>query len=838
VHFARGFGRHVELVIPRAAMYGNGSRTLSHRPTASTAAPFFRYPEQVPMIPIHRPTLLALLLLATVSPAQEAGRPSADRKTPGDHGPFLSCTLMRKLPDKKREVVSLKGIVIRNPDHNSDFLSVCFDTDLLTVTAAWEPNLFGEAETGFLDFTNTMIVNHKGTDLPAIRGRQLVGATGPGLVTKESDGDPRPDKLGPLPPEWGRYNGLYVNGKRVIVSYSLRGTEILESYKSFAIDNISNHVMKRTFDVAPHDEPLSIRLVDWPGAVLTAHATTPEKRKWKTKHNGPEWLLTKEREAISAATIEAQDGVRVSGEGATLKLDLAPSDKSKHFTVLICREQVDQLKAAVADGFFTFMVEAHGAYSALRELTKGGNARWEAIGSKGTLGKSNQPYVLDRIELPDKNPWNAWMRLTAFDFFPDGSAAVATLNGDVWLVTGLDESLTNVTWTRFATGLYEPLGLKVVDNKIHVLGRDQITRLHDLNGDGEADFYENFNNAGVVNPSYHGFAFELQTDSQGNFYYTRTGHRADPGYPAHGCVIRVSKDGTRHDVIATGLRAPNALTTGPNDEIAVADNQGNWVPTTRLDILSPQSRRDALPPFLGYLPQHHRETAPTECPPPTLWIPHKLDPSAGSAAWITTDKWGPFTNNLAHTSFGRAALLMVLPDEQYKQAAVLRMPLNFDTGIMRARFHPIDGQLYVAGVGGGWQAGGPRDGGFYRIRYTGRPVHLPHRFRVEKTGVRLSFPNPLDPESAADPDNYGVERWNYRWTAEYGSPEYSVSDPTKKGRDEVEVKSVTLSNDRKSVLLELADFQPVMQLMIQTHVKAADGTDIETEVYGTINRIR
>jgi hypothetical protein len=166
------------------------------------------------------------------------------------------------------------------------------------------------------------------------------------------------------------------------------------------------------------------------------------------------------------------------------------------------------------------------------------------------------------------------------------------------------------------------------------------------------------------------------------------------------------------------------------------------------------------------------------------------------------------------------------------------MPLNFDTGIMRARFHPIDGQLYVAGVGGGWQAGGPRDGGFYRIRYTGRPVHLPHRFRVEKTGVRLSFPNPLDPESAADPDNYGVERWNYRWTAEYGSPEYSVSDPTKKGRDEVEVKSVTLSNDRKSVLLELADFQPVMQLMIQTHVKAADGTDIETEVYGTINRIR
>ena len=49
-----------------------------------------------------------------------------------------------------------------------------------------------------------------------------------------------------------------------------------------------------------------------------------------------------------------------------------------------------------------------------------------------------------------------------------------------------------------------------------MLGRDQITRLHDLNGDGEADFYENFNNDCVRSTdNFHEFALDLQTDARG-----------------------------------------------------------------------------------------------------------------------------------------------------------------------------------------------------------------------------------------------------------------------------------------------------------------------------------
>ena len=77
-----------------------------------------------------------------------------------------------------------------------------------------------------------------------------------------------------------------------------------------------------------------------------------------------------------------------------------------------------------------------------------------------------------------------------------------------------------LTWSRFAAGLYEPLGLKIVDDIIYVRGRDRITRLHDLNHNGEADYYENFyEEPNEIGASYHAFIYDLNTDKSGNFYF-------------------------------------------------------------------------------------------------------------------------------------------------------------------------------------------------------------------------------------------------------------------------------------------------------------------------------
>src|SRR5581483_2026612 len=117
----------------------------------------------------------------------------------------------------------------------------------------------------------------------------------------------------------------------------------------------------------------------------------------------------------------------------------------------------------------------------LRPLTRGGAPQWpQVVTTRGTLG-GGAPYAIDTIEPPVENPWKALLFFGDHDFFPDGTAMLCTIQGDVWRVEGLDENLSSVRWRRVASGLHQALGLVIADGLVHVLGRDQITRLHDLN---------------------------------------------------------------------------------------------------------------------------------------------------------------------------------------------------------------------------------------------------------------------------------------------------------------------------------------------------------------------
>ena len=105
----------------------------------------------------------------------------------------------------------------------------------------------------------------------------------------------------------------------------------------------------------------------------------------------------------------------------------------------------------------------------------------ETVTTSGTLGEGEGPYVVDTIRLPFDNPYDSLLFIGDHDFLPDGRAVLTTMTGDIWLVSGLDDSLEKVVWKKFAGGLHQPLGLVVHENNIYVLGRDQITRLVDLN---------------------------------------------------------------------------------------------------------------------------------------------------------------------------------------------------------------------------------------------------------------------------------------------------------------------------------------------------------------------
>jgi hypothetical protein len=183
-------------------------------------------------------------------------------------------------------------------------------------------------------------------------------------------------------------------------------------------------------------------------------------------------------------------------------------------------------------------------------------------------------------------------------------------------------------------------------------------------------------------------------------------------------------------------------------------------------------------------------------------------------------------------------MMMVLRDQRNDQAQGMTVPLpgKFLSGVMRARFNPHDGAVYVSGLRG-WQTAALKDGCLQRVRYTGEPAWLPVAFAVEPRGIRLTFSQALERAFAETADSYGINQWNYRWSKKYGSPDLSLVNPGKEGRDEVPLKSAALSEDGRTVFLEIPGLRTVMEMEIQYNLKAKGGKVVRGAVYTTINRI-
>jgi hypothetical protein len=277
----------------------------------------------------------------------------------------------------------------------------------------------------------------------------------------------------------------------------------------------------------------------------------------------------------------------------------------------------------------------------LTAFTQGGPERWNPpLATRGKLGSEDGPFAVDELTPPPDaaNPWHTWMRFGGFDFFKDGQrAAICTWNGDVWTVNGVDGDLAQLTWKRIASGLFQPLGVKIVDETIYVTCRDQIARLRDLNGDGEIDFIENFNNDHQVTEHFHEFAMGLQTDREGNFYYAKSARHALPAVvPHHGTLLKVSRDGAHTEIVANGFRAANGVCVNDDGTFFVTDQEGHWTPKNRIIWVH-------LGGFYGIMFGYHDRisNAVSDMEQPLVWITNVMDRSPGELLWVTSTIWGP-----------------------------------------------------------------------------------------------------------------------------------------------------------------------------------------------------
>ncbi|MDP4638634.1 MAG: heme-binding domain-containing protein, partial [Verrucomicrobiales bacterium] len=249
-------------------------------------------------------------------------------------------------------------------------------------------------------------------------------------------------------------------------------------------------------------------------------------------------------------------------------------------------------------------------------------AQWpQWLETKGELG-TQTPFATDRLTIPFDNPYGTLFFITAHDFFSDGTAAIATMTGEVWLVKGIDETLGTLRWKRFATGLHQSLGVKVVKDNLYVLGRDQITRLHDLNGDDEADFYECVTNAMRTSPGGHDFIVGLESDAEGRWHFA-SGNQG---------ICRVTRN-DQLEVLATGFRNPNGLGISPDGRfITTSVQEGDWTPATSICQIELGKNEGA----------HFGAGGPKDggTPEPVLmYLPRGEDNSGSSQAFVSGEKW-------------------------------------------------------------------------------------------------------------------------------------------------------------------------------------------------------
>jgi len=703
-----------------------------------------------------------------------------------DYGPSLMNTYEVGGPGPN---IAYKGIAVRLESGPGGVSRgnrwALFDHDTMRFAAAWSGS-------GFIDW-NGIHFNGQHQVHPKLVGDiHVANPTGPGWANPATGrfDDPRLTgrdgrHYGPLPTHWAQYKGTYHFGDQTIVSYTVGEAGVLESFGTESDAKQPGTVIyTRTLEIGPSSKELLARLAP----------------------------------ATVAVAIVGHERVSLVKNGDFTLLRIPASNTAVRVKVLMARGKADALD--------TF-AKTSPAPRALKPLTEGGPKRWpEVLKIAATLGKNDGPFALDTFALPEKNPWNAQLRLTGFDFYPDGKrAAVCSWDGDVWMVSGLDNLANGLTWQRIASGLFQPLGLKLREGNIYVCCRDQIVRLNDTNGDGETDYYECFNNDHQVTEHFHEFAMGLQADADGNFYYAKSGRHALPALvPHHGTLLKVSKDGATTEILATGFRAANGVCLNPDGTFFVTDQEGFWTPKNRINLVE---RGGFYGNIWGYT--DITDTSDSAMKQPLCWITNDFDRSPAELLWVTSDKWGRLEGSLLNISYGHGKIFVV-PHETLNgqvQGGMCALPLPpFPTGISRGRFHPTDGQLYTCGMFA-WAGNQTQPGGFYRVRYTGKPADLPVGLKAKSGSVEVTFTDTIDPANAADVKNYEIKVWGLTRSQNYGS----------KHNDEqsLPVTKASPLADGKTVRLEIAGLTPTWGMEIKYRLKGTDGRAIVGVIHNTIH---
>jgi len=415
------------------------------------------------------------------------------------------------------------------------------------------------------------------------------------------------------------------------------------------------------------------------------------------------------------------------------------------------------------------------------------------------------------------------------DILPDGRVVAGFHRGEVMIYNPKTKS-----WKLFAEGLHDPLGILAISpREILVMQRPELTRLKDTNGDGVADEYQTVTDDFGLSGNYHEFAFGPIRDKQGNLFialnlasngagiFPETRGQLDtlgrPGrmyscVPYRGWIMKLTPTADRVDgklrPYASGFRSPNSIGFDAAGNLFAADNQGDWLGTSKLYHVQ-EGKHYGHPSSLVWK-EGFPDVNPLNLPVRTLdslrtvesvAFPHSIvaDSPTQPVLDATGGKFGPFAGKMLIGEMNHAYLVRLMLETVDGQIQGACAPFLAGSGLRqgnnRLTFAP-DGSLYVGQTDHGWA--GSR--GIQRVVWTGKTPLEVADMKLTPTGFTLTFTQALDVKTAKNLDNYLFKRYYYEYHQSYGSKQFDLRP--------VGVTGVQLSPDNRTVTLTLNEMKP------------------------------
>jgi hypothetical protein len=470
----------------------------------------------------------------------------------------------------------------------------------------------------------------------------------------------------------------------------------------------------------------------------------------------------------------------------------------------------------------------------------------EEVGERwGTAVREREYYRL--VDMPI--PKHLTIEAGAFCDLPDGRIAVGTRHGDVFFISGTDAANPEPQYHLFATGLDEIFGLDWKDDALFVTQSAELTKISDTNKDGIADRYDVVSDAWGYG-TYHEYAFGSKFDPKGNLYVAlglSSSYHSQELF--RGWIFKVTPQG-KSIPIASGARSPGGIGYNEQGALFYMESQGPWNCACSLKFVKEGG-------FMGHpISYNWYEYAPNMGKAPVMPVSGskvlteskripQLDPYAVVFPYIrmgrslsgfvidrTGGKFGPFENQIFLGDYTQS-LIVRATTEQINgvwQGACYPFREELSTGLLNVHFTP-QGRLISGGTNRGWPVRGLKPYALERLEWTGKTPFEIKRINITSTGFRIAFTKPVDPQTAAAPENYRVSSFTYPYHQGYGGPEVEQTS--------VKTTKVVVAKDGLSATITLDKITPghIHEFNLDAIHDLEGGTLVHSFAFYTVNEI-